>query len=68
MNHVRLGGVGPRVPVVLSQRSRPRLRVRPMLRENGAPLDSKINFGDIGKVVDAFKTIAYAEDGPTSCP
>ena len=43
-------------------------KVRAMLRGNSAPFVSKINFTDIGKVVDAFKTIAYAEGGPTYCP
>ncbi len=43
-------------------------KVRAMLRGNSAPFDSTINFTDIGNVVNAFKTIAYAEDGPTACP
>ena len=43
-------------------------KIQAMLREDSAPLDSIINFTDIGNVVNAFKTIAYAEDGPTDCP
>ena len=30
--------------------------------KNSAPLSSKLNFTDIGKVVDAWKTIAYQRD------
>ena len=43
-------------------------KVRAMLREDSAPLDSVVSFTDIGNVANAFKTIAYAEDGPTACP
>ena len=43
-------------------------KVWALFRDNVRPLDSAINFTDIGKVVDAFKTVAYAEEGPTSCP
>jgi len=35
-----------------------------MLRENSVPFGADVNFTDIGKVVNAFKTIPYAEDGP----
>ena len=43
-------------------------KVRAMLRDNEGAPGTKINFTDIGKVVDSFKTIAYGEDGPTNCP
>ena len=41
---------------------------RLMLRENEGAPDSAINFNDIGKTVDAFKTIGYLEKGPSTCP
>ena len=41
---------------------------RSMLRDNEGAPGSAINFTDIGKTVDAFKTIAYGEAGPVACP
>ena len=39
-----------------------------MLRANEGVPGTTINFNDIGKTVDAFKTIAYREQGPVDCP
>ena len=41
---------------------------RSMLRNNEGAPGASINFNDIGKVVEAFKTIAYSEAGPSACP
>lgn len=57
----------PRHPPSFPAPGAPR-KVRTMLRKNGAPLNSEISFTDSGKIVDAFKTIPYTEDGPTTCP
>lgn len=35
-----------------------------MLRGNVPPLGEAVNFVDIGKAVEAFKIIPYAETGP----
>ena len=39
-------------------------KMRAMLRDNSPPFGADVNFNDIGKVVNAFKTIPYDEDGP----
>ncbi len=41
---------------------------RSMLRDNEGAPGGDINFTDIGRTVDAFKTIAYPEAGPIACP
>jgi hypothetical protein len=42
-------------------------KYRAMVRGNVLPLTEKVNFVDIGNVVNGYKSIHYPEPGPVTC-